>query len=229
METYYAVNTTNSLYHHGIKGMKWGRRRYQNENGSLTPAGRDRYGRLYNNAEWQKDASVSLHERLDSAKKKPKYQKAQSKWTQKRDEARAKSAKYSVRAQRARDNMTLYNKEPSRWDQRALNKQYKWDKKAAKYDKRISSATRKVSRLTLRSAKADRRYERAKNKADKFLNKYIKTSTDWTTEEKAPKGYRPVNKVVDGFDGFRTRPTFISYYELDKKKKGSKQPNIKYV
>lgn len=147
----------------------------------------------------------------------------------KRDEARAKSAKYSVRAQRARDNMTLYNKEPSRWDQRALNKQYKWDKKASKYDKRISSATRKVSRLTLRSAKADRRYEKAKNKADKFLNKYVKTSTDWTTEEKAPKGYRPVNKVVDGFDGFRVRPTFISYYELDKKKKGSKQPNIKYV
>lgn len=28
------------LYHHGIKGMKWGRRRYQNKDGSLTPAGK---------------------------------------------------------------------------------------------------------------------------------------------------------------------------------------------
>lgn len=33
----------NELYHHGIKGMKWGRRRYQNEDGSRTAAGKKRY------------------------------------------------------------------------------------------------------------------------------------------------------------------------------------------
>ena len=31
------------LYHHGIKGQKWGVRRYQNEDGSLKPAGEGRY------------------------------------------------------------------------------------------------------------------------------------------------------------------------------------------
>lgn len=31
------------LYHHGIKGMKWGVRRYQNADGSLTSAGKRRY------------------------------------------------------------------------------------------------------------------------------------------------------------------------------------------
>ena len=30
------------IYHHGIKGMRWGIRRYQNPDGSLTPAGRKR-------------------------------------------------------------------------------------------------------------------------------------------------------------------------------------------
>lgn len=32
----------NELMHHGILGMKWGVRRYQNKDGSLTPAGKRR-------------------------------------------------------------------------------------------------------------------------------------------------------------------------------------------
>lgn len=32
------------LYHHGIKGQRWGIRRYQNPDGTLTAAGRKKYG-----------------------------------------------------------------------------------------------------------------------------------------------------------------------------------------
>lgn len=32
------------LYHHGIQGQRWGFRRFQNEDGSWTPEGRERYG-----------------------------------------------------------------------------------------------------------------------------------------------------------------------------------------
>lgn len=38
--------SSDEFYHHGIKGMKWGIRRYQNEDGTLTAAGKKRYGSM---------------------------------------------------------------------------------------------------------------------------------------------------------------------------------------
>lgn len=64
-----------TLTHHGIKGQKWGRRRYQNADGSLTAAGRKRYGieakRLY------KDVvkNNGSHDTLDRQRNKYKNNK----------------------------------------------------------------------------------------------------------------------------------------------------------
>jgi hypothetical protein len=44
MEKLYIVHS-GELYHHGTKGMKWGRRLYQHKDGSLTRLGRLRYGK----------------------------------------------------------------------------------------------------------------------------------------------------------------------------------------
>ena len=41
----WTYNYQNELYHHGALGLKWGVRKYQNKDGSLTDAGKKRYDR----------------------------------------------------------------------------------------------------------------------------------------------------------------------------------------
>ena len=45
MEILVTRNNSDELQHHGIKGMKWGRRLYQNKDGSLTPLGKKHYNK----------------------------------------------------------------------------------------------------------------------------------------------------------------------------------------
>lgn len=57
MENY---SRTDELQHWGVKGQKWGVRRYQNKDGSLTQAGQKRYAR---------DAKEKEYDQYDSEKK----------------------------------------------------------------------------------------------------------------------------------------------------------------
>ena len=69
-----------TLAHHGIKKQRWGFRRWQNEDGSLTEAGKRRYGRVENlNAnrtlkDIAKDQKLAI--KLDRANKKVAIQRA---------------------------------------------------------------------------------------------------------------------------------------------------------
>ena len=51
----------NELWHHGILGMKWGVRRYQNKDGTLTSAGKKRYERdIAENKAKKKDNRIQI-------------------------------------------------------------------------------------------------------------------------------------------------------------------------
>lgn len=69
------------LYHHGIKGQKWGIRRFQNPDGSLTPAGMKRYGRLDSkiNDNTRKAFKAEIDEIINSRKKQIKKDKEELK------------------------------------------------------------------------------------------------------------------------------------------------------
>lgn len=61
MWEYVEPMTPDELYHSGVKGQKWGVRRYQNEDGTLTPAGRERYGKYAKKYETYSVKSVKYH------------------------------------------------------------------------------------------------------------------------------------------------------------------------
>ena len=69
MTVYYA----NSLYHHGIKGQKWGVRRFQNKDGSLTAAGRKRYDDDGPSQKKQKEYKIPKNKSLHRLKIEEKY------------------------------------------------------------------------------------------------------------------------------------------------------------
>jgi len=84
----------NTLYHHGIKGQKWGVRRFQNKDGTLTAAGQKRLAKQADKqvgAAYRKTAksygdAISARENRDyfhHKYKKAKTEKAAKKWADK--------------------------------------------------------------------------------------------------------------------------------------------------
>lgn len=85
----YVLMPDGELYHYGIKNMKWGVRRYQNKDGSLTPAGIKRYNK---EVQKLKDREASIKAREKAKTYQDKLDKKKSELDEREAALKGKSA-----------------------------------------------------------------------------------------------------------------------------------------
>lgn len=107
MSTYIYYGDT--LYHHGVKGQKWGLRRYQNKDGSLTPEGREHYGYSSDNIAYREGLKRATLRGGFVGRYKYKKENAAQGEKYKQEKQFLKSAKKIRKKEAYRDRIVNYN------------------------------------------------------------------------------------------------------------------------
>lgn len=124
------LRSGDELYHHGILGQKWGVRRFQNEDGSLTEAGRKRY--------LNSDGSVNEKRISKQERGAAKLQKKIDRVSAKADKAyrkRGQSATPVIRTEFSDARFDKWNRKYAGLDAKKLKLQQKFDENFAGTDK----------------------------------------------------------------------------------------------
>ena len=166
-----------ALEHHGVKNQRWHVRRWQNPDGSLTPAGRIHYGvkKIRENritSEYIKSRKAS--DRLKSRQFSDMKTKASARAAKNDERYQGKLLKYE-KAQLRANRAVFFKDAKQRKADKAYSDLQNESVKKSKSDLRVKSIESKISGIEYSKLKADNKFNKL---SAKYIEKYGQDSYD---------------------------------------------------